>query len=282
MIEKEKHFYPLLIVNIFNRKMDRWTLMSQQSSLVNESPASMIKNHPKREIRTGISGIEKKLSQKAKQDHDSISKAFEDLDKLVEMAKPMVKLAQSISAKIRDKEGDISEDETVQFKSYLLSLGVDDPVTKGTCSGSEYFKLLAKEMFLILDEPIQKSGGMMSLTEAFVRVNRARGLELVSPEDILQAAKSMNNSQLPLRLYQFKSGVLVLITTINTEEEIIQDLMNQLESVGSLTPEALSRQMNLSVILARERLLSAESEGLICRDHTIEGLRFYPNKFLVT
>ena len=137
-------------------------------------------------------------------------------------------------------------------------------------------------MFLILDEPIQQSGGMMSLTEAFVRVNRARGMELVSPEDILQAARSMNNRPLPLRLYQFQSGVLVLITTINTEEEIRQDLMNQLESVGSLTPEALSRQMNLSVILARERLLSAESEGLICRDHTIEGLRFYPNKFLVT
>ena len=36
-------------------------------------------------------------------------------------------------------------------------------------------------MFHILDQPIQQSGGMMTLTDAFVRVNRARGLELVSP-----------------------------------------------------------------------------------------------------
>ena len=122
----------------------------------------------------------------------------------------------------------------------------------------------------------------MSLTEAFVRVNRARGLELVSPEDILQSARALKNSQIPMKLHQFQSGVLVLMTSNTTEEERRQDLMNQLESVGSLTPEGLSRQMNLSVILSRERLLSAESEGLLCRDHTVEGLRFYPNRFLIT
>ena len=82
-----------------------------------------------------------------------------------------------------------------------------------------------------------------------------------------------------MRLHQFQSGVLVLMTSNNTDEEVRQDLMNQvrslevnmkfvifglfqLESVGSFTPEEMSRQMNLSVILARERLLSAENEGL--------------------
>ena len=39
--------------------------------------------------------------------------------------------------------------------------------------------------------------------------------------------------------------------------------------------------MNLSVILARERLLAAETDGLVCRDDSVEGLRFYPNKFIV-
>ena len=89
-----------------------------------------MKAPPKREIRAGITGIEKKISQKARQDDASISKAFEDLNKLIEMAKPMVKLAQSISTKIREKQGEITEDETIQFKSYLLSLGIDDPITK--------------------------------------------------------------------------------------------------------------------------------------------------------
>lgn len=40
--------------------------------------------------------------------------------------------------------------------------------------------------------------------------------------------------------------------------------------------------MAVSVILARERLLAAEAEGRLVRDDTVEGLRFYPNKFLVS
>ena len=150
----------------------------------------------------------------------------------MEMAKPMVKLAQSISTKIREKQGEITEDETVQFKSYLLSLGVDDPITKDTAgSDKKYYQGLAREMFLILDQPIQESGGMITLTDAFVRVNRARGLELVSPDDILMAAKSLKETSLPMRLHTFQSGVLVLMTSNHSEEEIRQDLRNQVEKV---------------------------------------------------
>ena len=90
----------------------------------------------KKEMRAGITGIQKNMSKKNKLDQANISKAFQDLDVLIEMAKPMVKLAKSISTKIRDKQGGITEDETVQFKSYLLSLGIDDPVTKDS-AGSD-------------------------------------------------------------------------------------------------------------------------------------------------
>ena len=201
---------------------------------------------------------------------------------------------------MREKQGSITEDETLQFKSYLLSMGIDDPITKGNHSDAEYYKLLAKEMFLILDQPIQESGGMMTLTDAFVRVNRARGLELVSPEDILGAAQALAHTHIPMKLHVFDSGVLVLVTANNSEEEVRQDMMNHLESAGSFTPEEMSRLMSLrchdliitliiiiiifilSVILARERLLAAEGAGLLARDDTVEGLRFFPNRFLTT
>jgi len=235
----------------------------------------------KREIRAGITGIEKKMNQKAKQDNANISKAFQDLDQLMEMAKPMVRLAKNISTKIRDKQGEITEDETVQFKSYLLSLGIDDPITKDSAgSDKKYYHGLAKEMFLILDQPIQDAGGMMTLTDAFVRVNRARGLELVSPDDLLMASKALKEASLPMLLHTFESGVMVLRTSNHSEEEVKQSLMNQLESVGTFTPEEMSTSLGLSLILAKERLLSAESEGLLCRDDSVEGLRFYPNRFL--
>ena len=56
--------------------------------------------------------------------------------------------------------------------------------------------------------------------------------------------------------------------------------VTQVESVGSLTAEEMSRLKGLSVLLASERLLAAEADGLLCRDYSVEGLRFYQNKFL--
>lgn len=37
--------------------------------------------------------------------------------------------------------------------------------------------------------PLQDCGGIMSLADVWCRVNRARGLELISPEDLLNACK---------------------------------------------------------------------------------------------
>lgn len=59
----------------------------------------------------------------------------------------MVNLSKTISAKIKEKQGEITEDETIQFKSYLLSLGIPDPVTRSTHgSGVKYYQELAREV----------------------------------------------------------------------------------------------------------------------------------------
>lgn len=61
-------------------------------------------------------------------------------------------------------------------------------------------------------------GGMMALTDVFCRINRARSLELLSPEDILNACKIMESLSLPLKLFEFSSGVMVLqLTSLDTE-----------------------------------------------------------------
>lgn len=141
-------------------------------------PRSRPNSAAPKKLRSGIGGIEKSMAAKTLKTDTEISKAFQDLDKLMEMAKPMVHLAKNISGKIKvkttrkkwrhlilviffikfpqEKQGDISDNETVQFKSYLLSLGISDPVTR-EAHGSErnYYKELAKEVFRILDQPVQ-------------------------------------------------------------------------------------------------------------------------------
>jgi len=48
---------------------------------------------------------------------------------------------------------------------------------------------------------------MMSLADVYCRVNRARGLELLSPEDLLHACEQLSG---PIRLRSFPSGARVL------------------------------------------------------------------------
>lgn len=57
---------------------------------------------------------------------------------------------------LQERQGDITEDETVRFKSYLMSMGIDDPVTRDAYkSSNEYFKQLAIQLSQILEEPIK-------------------------------------------------------------------------------------------------------------------------------
>ncbi|XP_068720318.1 vacuolar protein-sorting-associated protein 36-like isoform X2 [Montipora capricornis] len=229
----------------------------------------------------GIVGIERKLEQKSKETDDYIQKAFKDLDALMEKAKEMVAIADKVASKLEEKKGAITEDETVMFKSYLLSMGIANPVTRETHgSGASYHKELAKELGNFLDKIIKDEGGMMTMSDVYCRFNRARGMELVSPDDLINAANMFASASVPLRLRAFESGVLVIQALSHSDEQVIQITKQTLDEKHSVTAEELAHLANISVMLAKERLLVTEQAGKACRDDSVEGLRFYPNLFL--
>jgi len=234
------------------------------------------------QIRTGIGGIEKNIYQKQKASDVSITDAFKDLDRLMITAKDMVSLSKNISEKIKEKQGSISDDETVRFKSYLLGLGVDDPVTRSSFTDSSaYYTTLYKEIIKIIQVSLEEVGGTMALAEVYCRVNRARGLNLLSPEDLMHACVMMNSdSSLPVKLKKFDSGVLALQSSSCDEAVVLEKTVEELQINGSLSAQELSTSIGVPVVLAKEYLLFAEKNGKSCRDESIEGLRFYPNKFI--
>ncbi|KAH8261507.1 hypothetical protein KR044_010345 [Drosophila immigrans] len=228
--------------------------------------------------RTGIGGIERHLEAKAKATDENIALAFQDLSVLMAMAKDMVGISKSISGKIREQKGEISDDETVRFKSYLLSLGIDDPVTRDNfTSNTAYFNSLAQQICEMLLDPIEEHGGMMSLADVYCRVNRARGLELLSPEDLLHACEQLSG---PIKLRRFPSGAMVLQLESHDDELIAIDTLEKVSAAESLAVEELAKQLDISLLLAKERFLVAERLGKVCRDESVEGLRFYPNLLL--
>ena len=56
--------------------------------------------------------------------------------------------------------------------------------------------------------------------------------------------------------------------------------LNVGEGLNGLTGHQLAMHSGISVSIAKQRLLSCEKRGLICRDESVQGLSFFPNKFI--
>ncbi|WKY01608.1 hypothetical protein Q1695_015540 [Nippostrongylus brasiliensis] len=259
-------------------KRKTWQRSSSGSSSGGSRTSQGIQMRP-----VGIAGLEKRLAENHQRTHETISQAFEDMSRLMETARDMVNLSKSISEKLRSRRGEITEDETVAFKSYLLSLGVSDPVTKSVYgSGAAYFEKLAEELRTVLLEPLKECGGMMTLPEVFCRVNRARGMELLSPEDLLNACQALSRKpDSPMELHRFATGVIVLQLKTASIESMVEATAEFVKLNGSATASELATSHGITVILAKERLLAAEEKAMLCRDDSTEGLKFYPNRFLI-
>nr|CAG4645661.1 EOG090X09MN [Lynceus sp. MCZ IZ 141354] len=144
----------------------------------------------------------------------------------------------------------------------------------------DYHKDLAMQIATYLTETLKNSGGLMAVSDAYCRVNRARGVNLLSPDDFQQACALLKMMDLPVKLRKFESGVYVLQLQTQTDEEIDKSTLDIVKTLNPASAEDLAKQLGISVILAKERLLSSERIGLTCRDDSVEGLFFYPNLFL--
>ena len=67
---------------------------------------------------------------------------------------------------------------------------------------------------------IDKAGGMMPLPDVYCLFNRARGAELISPDDLLTAAKLLSATAARLTFRQFASGVLVVQSAAHSDEKV--------------------------------------------------------------
>lgn len=72
---------------------------------------------------------------------------------------------------------------------------------------------------------------MMVLTDAYCRINRARGLELLSPEDLLNVSRQLASLDLPLVLRVFDSGVMVLQARSHDDNAVVESIAELVNSI---------------------------------------------------
>jgi len=83
-----------------------------------------------------------------------------------------------------------------------------------------------------------------------------------------------------LTLREFDTKVKVLQHHSYDDEIVLGQILSVLEERGSLTPDEFANVIGIPLFVSKQSLIMAETRSSLCRDESVEGLRFYPNIFL--
>ncbi|KAL7750991.1 Vacuolar protein-sorting-associated protein 36 [Sorochytrium milnesiophthora] len=298
----------------FSAQSEESSRRSQQTSTA--QPVSAERGSP---AAGGVAAIITRNEQQVKQNEATLQNAFQDLDALMAKAADMVKLAESISSKLKSNaaastaassssQDDISTEETIQFRDFLVNLGITSGgvITKEG-SGSSYHRELAKELVMFLDRLLEfqqqqqsqnryrtqhSAGAIISLADLYCMFNRARGIGgLVSPNDLLAAAELLETAQpqrmadtrFCLKRFPQSSVLAVQCGQHFSDEQVMQRVRSYLQSTNeqqwpSVSAFELAKREGLSLTLATEFLAQCEAQAVVCRDESAFGVRFYANR----
>ncbi|XP_014492218.1 vacuolar protein sorting-associated protein 36 [Vigna radiata var. radiata] len=237
----------------------------------------------------GVSGILRKEQEMWESTDRSLQEAFQDLNALMGKAKEMVMLAEKMRLKLlsgSNSQANATNDEEMgskeEMQDWLLSVGIISPVTKES-AGALYHQQLSRQLADFVKIPLEKAGGIINLIDIYCLFNRARGTELISPDDLLQACSLWEKFDVPVVLRKFDSGVMVIQTKSHSDEEVfnkVKMLVMKPDALRSgISASDAARTLGVAPAMAKEHLLSAESKGLLCRDISPDGFRFYINLF---
>lgn len=243
---------------------------------------------------SGLHGLEMVGKQTTKYNQQVLGSALEDLQSLMQSAKEVAKLAESYAKKLeiadlRSESKDLSQQARQALRQSSDALGLSSTIVTKEMAQSDlvFHEELARQLaeYLIETGILQKEGGAMTLFDVFAYYNRARGISLISPQDLISACNLLEKLKLPIRLRKFKtSGVMVLQETYLSQAVIIRQILEWFNGLADWQRECgvsvqdVSSKFFWSPVVAIEEMEMAEEMGAVCRDETMSGLRFFPNE----
>ena len=168
----------------------------------------------------------------------------------------MVEIAQSIKTKIQRKE--LSTDEMNDIQQVMFNMGMTDGFTSHVSkdiSGKKFYQDLAREIELFLDKVInsERFSGVIGLVDLYCLYNRARGTDLVSPEDLNIACAALNDTSQKYMLKTYtKSGIKTIQLRSFNEKTYFEKLSKVLSEQPGLTCDKLSSFLKINVNVMRE------------------------------
>jgi len=238
----------------------------------------------KTQHKVGVGAILEQ-NQRRHQEAANVAKvAFDDIDSFMKEASQLAKVIQKYVATL-EKQKEIGE-EDLKLTNMLQNMGMASALTKEKL-GDLYFDNLARQICDFLakmknTKNVLWKEGMMTLTDFYCIFNRARATNFISPQDLMICLDLCTELDLGFSKRVFDSGVIV-IQDFDFDEDVMDKKLQTLVADAekkSVTAMDVSRLLKINVILATEHLLLAEKREILCRDVTLEGIRFFCNSFL--
>ncbi|KAL5994933.1 hypothetical protein ACLOJK_024990 [Asimina triloba] len=238
-----------------------WESSSAAASDSRENGGEDVSSGRSKRSVVGVTGILRKEQELLQSTDRSLEEAFHDLNALMSKAKEMVLLAEKMRLKLLSGstgQSSATNDEEMgskqEMQDWLLSVGIASPVTK-EAAGALYHQQLSRQIGL---------AGSTSPDRGSIIIWK----------------------QVPVMLRKFDSGVMVIQNKAHSDEEVfarIKALALKPDALrAGISPNDAAMTLGIAPALAKEQLLAAESKGLLCRDISPEGFRFYINIFRET
>jgi ESCRT-II complex subunit VPS36 len=297
--KKESNILPDLSKTLERRAWETASRLKEQQQQQTTTGTTLTKQ------RVGVDAIMATNKRKHERASQVTQRAFTgDVETLLQEATELVaiiqKYAATLSSSQQQQQGNKSsnnpsqkdnDDDTyyspladmLQDMGMASALPLPHSRSSGSSSADVYYETLARQLADFIRPKLAKQGGIMTLTDVYCLYNRARGSNLISPQDLCKAVSYFEGEQhtklanLGLTVKEFPSSkVKVLIDNSCWKDD---DITERLLRRAPLTALEASRELNISALLANEALVAAERKGYLCRDVTLETTRFYPNRF---
>jgi ESCRT-II complex subunit VPS36 len=243
--------------------------------------------------------------------------AFSGLAALAAHAQDILKLAEQTAAElraVRERRGDVAgAKEEAAVAEMLADLGaVGNPVTR-TTAGRAYVDALARQIAEFARPRLATAGGLLPLTDVYCAYNRARGVDLVSPEDVLAALARAPHLRLGMAVREVSLGgggggggaaaqgktpptrflaldemddhkvaarvAQLIISKASSSSPSSSSPPSSKKSYPSVSQLELAAAWRVPLAVAAAHLRVAEAAGAVVRDESVAGTRFFSNNF---
>lgn len=233
----------------------------------------------------GLRDIERKIKTKSAYQRKEAEMMLQELDQLIENVETLKEQLKKFEKKHKKEISNTKEYyEKIAIIREELGLpeeiGIYDwkesPSIMDRVRGKGYFDQLGNEILELGKSLITETGGLISIAELVLKLNKIRPGKLVPPKDVIRALNSLVETKLIQPLRKLPSGVLIvefIAIELSEDQQKVFDLATRF---GFLTKESLIMHSNWTPERANRVLEELIFEGIALKDETYhEGIKYW-------